>query len=81
MTFSVSLTATVRAELKFASENSMPAVPLLTLLEVKNAPATVAPLVMEKAATDALLLMTDGSPVVEDPKVHVARMVALPLTE
>ena len=55
---------------KSAAENKVPVVPPLVLSEVKNAPPTTVVPLMLNTATEAELLITEGSAVVAAPKLH-----------
>ena len=59
---------------KSAAENSVPVVPLLVLLLVKNAPAIVVVPLMLNEAGEPLFVMTDGSAVVAEPNEHAGRV-------
>ena len=63
--------------MKSAAENSVPVVPPLVLLDVKNAPPIVVVPLMLNAAGEALLVITDGSAVVAVPNVQVGRVALL----
>ena len=79
VTFNVSPNTTARspgAE-KSAAENSIPVVPPLVLLEIKNAPPIVSVALIANEAGDKMLLMTDGLAVVAAPNVHVGRVALL----
>ena len=59
---------------KSAAENSVPVVPPLVLLLVKNAPATVVvPLILNDAG-EPLFVMTEGSAVVAAPNEQAGRV-------
>jgi len=79
VTFSVSPFTTARSpgDWKSPAENSTPVVPPLVLLEVKNAPPTVSVPFMLNTATEAVLLITEGSAVVAAPNVHAGRVAWL----
>ena len=55
----------------------MPVEPLLVLLLIKNAPPTVEVALMENAAGEAELVVTDGLAVVAVPNVHAGRVALL----
>ena len=67
-------TARSPGEEKSDAENRIPVVPLLVLLEVKNAPPMVVEALMLKAAGDAVFVITDGSAVVAVPNVQAGRV-------
>lgn len=64
-------------EAKSAAENKIPVVPPLVLLLIKNAPPTVVVPLMLNDAGEALLLITEGSAVVDVPNVAVGRLAWL----
>ena len=60
-----------------AAEYSVPVVPDLVLLLIKNAPAMVAVALIENVAVEALFVATDGLAVVGVPNVQVGRLAWL----
>ena len=62
---------------KSAAENSVPVVPPLVSLEVRNAPPITAVALMLNDAGEAVLLITEGSAVVAVPNVQVGRVALL----
>jgi len=79
VTVSVSPDTTTRSpgEPKSAAENNVPAVPLLALPLVKNAPPIVVEPLILNTAGEAVLVTTDGFAVVAAAKVATTRVALL----
>tara|TARA_R110000782_G_scaffold48670_2_gene106437 strand:+ start:2627 stop:2983 length:357 start_codon:yes stop_codon:yes gene_type:complete len=63
-------------EEKSAAENRIPVVPLLVLLDVRNAPPMIVDALILKDAGDAVFVITEGSAVVAVPNVHACRVAS-----
>ena len=79
VTLSVSPDVTDRSpgEVKSEAENKVPAVPLLALPLVKNAPPTVEVALMVKEEGEAVLVATEGLAVVAVTNVQATRVALL----
>ena len=79
VTLSVSPDTTDRSpgEVKSEAENKVPAVPLLALPLVRNAPPTVEVALMVKEEGEAVLVATEGLAVVAVTNVQATRVALL----
>ena len=79
VTLSVSPDTTDRSpgEVKSEAENNVPAVPLLALPLVRNAPPTVEVALMVKEEGEAVLVATEGLAVVAVTNVQATRVALL----
>ena len=79
MQVNVSPEATLRSpgDWKSAAENSVPVEPPLVLLEIRNAPPTVAVALIENEAGEALFVTTEGLALVAEANVAAGRVALL----